>query len=272
MADRGLASFRMPPLHEVALSVQFESLAGFTSAHAGLFWTRVQSRFPVIEEHPALTSPAIERSGARVDHPELVISQVAPRARVWLLDSDRRELVQIQHDRFIRNWRKTSGSDSYPRYEEHIRPRFEEDYREFCDFVSAERIGKVQPFQCEVAYFNQIRTVESVWHSFADMHKIFRTYSPSVTDRMPIRAEALHVRQSFAISHESQFRGRFYIEILPAEVDGEPVVRYHLTARGNPATRSVNDAMAFMDIGRELIVTYFEQSTSPEMHQIWEME
>lgn len=71
---------------------------------------------------------------------------------------------------------------------------------------------------------------------------------------------------------ESRFKGRFYIEIMPAEVDGEPVVRYHLTARGSPATGSVNDALAFMDLGRELIVTYFEQSTSTDMHKLWEKE
>ena len=59
---------------------------------------------------------------------------------------------------------------------------------------------------------------------------------------------------------------------MPAEVDGNPVVRYHLTARGSPVTKSVDDAMAFMDLGRELIVTYFEKSTSPDMHKIWEME
>ena len=207
-----------------------------------------------------------------MDNREMVITQDAPRARLWLMDSNKRELVQIQHDRFIRNWRKTSGNDPYPRYEEYIRPRFEQDYRQFCDFVSAERIGEVRSFQCEVAYFNQIRTANSVWRSFADMHNIFRTYSPAVTDQLPIHVEAMHVRQSFAILRDSEFRGRFYIEITPAEVDGEQVVRYHLTARGRPASNSVDDTMAFMDLGRELIVEYFEQSTSSDIHKVWEKE
>ena len=271
-ANHKLASFRKPPLHEVALSVQFESLTNFTSAHAGLFWHEMKRRFPVVEEHPALSSAAIERSGARVDNRELVISQVAPKARLWLMDSNRRELIQIQHDRFIRNWRKTDGSDPYPRYDEHVRPRFEKDFCEFCDFVRAEHIGEVRSFQCEVAYFNQICTEKSVWNSFSEMHKIFSAYSPVEIRQIPLEIEALHVRQSFAILLDSDFKGRFYVEIEPAEVDGEKVVRYHLTARGRTATNSLDDTMAFMDLGRELIVDYFEQSTSSDMHKVWEKE
>ena len=219
-----------------------------------------------------MSSPAIERDAARIDNQELVIGPVPPRARLWLLDSERRELIQIQHDRFIRNWRKTGGDDRNPRYDEHIRPRFESDYRAFCDFVRGEGFGDIQASQCEVSYFNRIPVAAPVWRSFADMHKVFCLYSPVDAGPLPITAEGLQWRQSFAISRGAEFTGRLYTEITPAVVNGEPVIRYDLTVRGHSESGSVTDTMAFLDLGRRLIVEYFARSTSSDMHQVWERE
>lgn len=271
-ADRKLPSFRKPPLHEVALSVQFESLAELTVAHVGQFWRDVRDRFPLVEEQPALPPLAIERGGARATNQELFITSEAPRPRLWLLDSKKRELVQIQHDRFIRNWRKSGLDERYPRYEEHIRPRFKSDYQAFRDFVSEERLGEVKALQCEVAYFNQIRISDRVWVSFKDMHNVFRFFPHAELEAMPLSGEGLQLRQSFAIEQQEEFRGRIYTEILPTEVDGEPAIRYQLTARGHTGSGSVEDTLAFLDLGRELIVEFFTKSTSAAMHEVWERE
>lgn len=270
--DRKLPSFRNPPLHEVALSVQFESVAELTTAHVGKFWRDLRDRFPVVQEQPALSAPAIERDATRIDNQELVIGPVPPRARLWLLDAERRELVQVQHDRFIRNWRKTGGDDRYPRYDEHIRPRFEADYQAFCDFVRSEGFGEIQSSQCEVSYFNRIPVAAPVWRSFGDMHKVFCLHSPIDVGPLPITGESVQWRQTFAISQESEFKGRLYTEVTPAVVNGEHVIRYDLTARGHPRSGSIADTMAFLDLGRQLIVEYFARSTSSDMHEVWERE
>ena len=215
---------------------------------------------------------AIERGGARTANQELVISAEAPRPRLWLLDAERRELIQIQHDRFIRNWRKSGVEDRYPRYEDHIRPHFDSDYRAFRDFVEEERVGGVTPVQCEVAYFNQIGQADGIWDSVADMYKVFRLHTPIAPKAMPLSSEGFQLRQSFAISQLADFKGRLYADIVPAEADGKPTIQYHLTARGHPGSDSVEDTLAFLDLGRELIVEYFARSTSAAMHEVWEKE
>ena len=213
----------------------------------------------------------IERDGVHVGQ-ELVISTDPPRPRIWLLDSERRELIQIQHDRFTRNWRKSGTEDRYPRYEDHIRPNFEHDYQAFCDFVRDEGIGDVNVLQCEVSYFNQIRTVEGVWTRPDDMHHAFCLYDPVETGSTAVSLEGFQLRQSFRMTAENEFKGRLYAEIGPGQVGGESVIQYHLTARGHPGTNSAEDALAFLDLGRESIVRYFAASTSPAMRQEWEIE
>ena len=60
-----LASFRKPPLHEVALMVQFEAVTELTSAHIGSFWQEVRGRLPHIQEQPPLPGVPIERAGSQ---------------------------------------------------------------------------------------------------------------------------------------------------------------------------------------------------------------
>ncbi len=215
---------------------------------------------------------AIERAGARTTNQELVLTAAPPRPRLWLLDAEKRELIQIQHDRFIRNWRKSGVDDRYPRYEGHIRPHFHSDYRAFRSFVEEEGVGDVTPIQCEVAYFNQIGTADGVWDSMADMHKVFRLHTPVEPEAMPLSLEGLQLRQSFAITQLAEFKGRLYTDIVPTEADGKPMIQYHLTARGHPGSDSVEATLAFLDLGRELIVDYFTRSTSVAMHEVWEKE
>lgn len=251
--------------------VQFDALTELTSAHVGSFWADVRSRFPSIREQPPLPSVPIERAGSKQGTLQLEISH-GPRTRTWLIDDSERELVQIQHDRFIRNWRKTGERDVYPRYEDHIRPRFEEDFRRFVGFIDSLGLGDVKPLQCEVTYFNQICPAEAVWQRPCDMHKAVTTCRPPKIDDTCASYEQSQLQQTFTISEEGQFLGRLYTEMLPVEIDGEPIMRYNLTARGRPRSRSIEGALEFLDMGRRLIVECFERSTSVEMHKVWEKE
>ena len=251
--------------------VQFEALTQLTSAHIGSFWQEVRDRFPRIQEQPPLPSVPIERAGSRQGPLQLEIAQ-GQRTRTWLLDDAERELVQIQHDRFIRNWRKTGEQDVYPRYEEHIRPRFEEDLCKFQYFLSEFRLGEIKPLQCEVTYFNQIRPAVGIWGEACEMYKAVTTYKPPMLDDLPTSYEQSQLQQTFAISDDGGFIGRLYAELFPVEIDGEPILRYHLTARGRPTVPSVEGVMQFLDLGRRLIVECFERSTSTEMHKVWEKD
>jgi hypothetical protein len=45
--------------------------------------------------------------------------------------------------------------------------------------------------------------------------------------------------------------------------------RFTLTARGQPLGTGLAGVLEFLDLGREWIVTGFDELTTPEMHRLW---
>ena len=75
-------------------------------------------------------------------------------SRLWFLNDDQTELLQLQNDRFGRNWRKMPPVDKpYPRFETMI-AQFERELHMLSAFCVSNRIGKVVPTQCELSYVN----------------------------------------------------------------------------------------------------------------------
>jgi len=117
MTSRMLPDFENPPLVEVALSVQFEPIEQMRTPQIGFLWAEFRDRFPVTQEHPPV-DPVIERFGiARTGAPEVRLQMLEspPLPRVWFVNPTGTELIQVQNDRFIHNWRKVDDGDKYPR-------------------------------------------------------------------------------------------------------------------------------------------------------------
>ena len=53
-------TFDRPPLNEVVLSLQSESVKGFTTPYSGLFWGRIRDCYPETQTQPPL-DPVVER-------------------------------------------------------------------------------------------------------------------------------------------------------------------------------------------------------------------
>jgi uncharacterized protein (TIGR04255 family) len=121
-----MPEFSRPPVAEVALSIQFEPLTGFRVAHFGVFWAQIRDRFPKTQEQPPLP-PVVERFGVRVQVPQLQFGVGMVPPRCWFLDQDETELLQLQTDRVILNWRKLERESApYPHYRtlrDKLRPR-----------------------------------------------------------------------------------------------------------------------------------------------------
>ncbi len=263
-----LPEFDNPPVVETVLSVQFERLTALRTAHFGLYWNEIRKRFPRTEERGELQS-VIERQ------PELPISSVGIRfeasetpstPRFWFVNGDGTELIQLQRDRFIKNWRKVGEGDKYPRYER-VREGFEHDLGEFRDFVTRHNLGAIRINQCEVTYINHIVAGEG-WETHTDVSDIFTTWQqPTVP--FPGAAQDVTFRARFPIldSHGA-FVGRLHATMqsvfrLP---DNRPMFVLELTARGQ-----TGEGTEFFDLGREWIVRSFKELTTPKMHQIWKI-
>lgn len=271
MSRPRIADFERPPVVEVVLSVQFEELAGFGTPQVGLLWQRYREQFPVTEQHPPL-STTLEVFGVK-GVPEVALSvELVPTAppRCWFLNDTRTELIQVQANRFIHNWRKVGTEDQYPRFE-HVRACFQRELGEFQAFVQDEQLGHWTPNQCEVTYVNQIVAGEG-WTEHGEIGNVLTVFQAKYSDTFLGLPENAKLDLRFILKGEGgEPIGRLHISAVPGyrRSDSAPVIRLTLTARGRPSGDGVEGVLEFLNKGRETIVESFASITTPEMHRIW---
>lgn len=268
-----LPDYDAPPLNEVVLGIQFADLNSMSAIHAGLFWDRVRKGFDKHTEQPPL-SPVYEVFGgverAHRHQVMLELMPAAPMNRFWFINADDTELIQIQRDRFIHNWRKVSKANQYPHYE-YIRRSFCDSVRAFEEFLTEERLGRLITNQCELSYINHIyvRQDEPVRSA---LHRVFTEWLclPSFSEAAFEDLDFNLRFRLFSASDSSKPIGRLHISVQPAvQEQGTPMIVMTLTARGRPLTSGVDGCLAFMDLARIEIVERFTKLTSKTMHEAW---
>jgi uncharacterized protein (TIGR04255 family) len=271
MNNRTLPEYQKPPLQEVALSVQLEPLSGFDLTHYGKLHSVYSDGFPLIETHPSL-DPVIERFGTkkRPSPPTFQMMTGAEFPRIWFLNEQRTELVQIQRDRFTKNWRKVEGSESYPRYEDYIRPNFERDYKKFLRFTEDNALSDVKPIQCDVTYVNHILPNSKFSQNDDTLASVISFFGVSSADAFLNPLEGFSFSASQIIKTNDTPIARLVVNINTGLTnDGDSMLRLNLTVRGPVAGADLESVLNFMDMGRETIVNSFDRITSSEMHDHW---
>src|ERR1700691_3519943 len=137
-----LPNFANPPVVETVLSVQFESLRGISAAHLGLLWDEFSADFPRTEDQAALL-PFVEEfpeSPRAKLGLQLQAFEKPPVPRMWLINERGNQMIQVQADRFIRNWRKEGQGEEYPRYEQ-VKDSFQKDFDVFQRFLGDRNLG-----------------------------------------------------------------------------------------------------------------------------------
>lgn len=269
MAVPPLPEFERPPLQEVALGVQFEPLDKLKTAQLGLLWRKFREEFPHLEEQPPL-EPVIERFGEPPRPPRrfrIEVTEPILTPRVLMLSSDGTELVQVQQDRFVHNWRKIEETQVYPRYDRRLRDAFGSALRDFEAFLREEDLGGLDVNQCEVSYINLVPLSDAP--TLADAMVVlnydgYGNFPPSPEDaRLALR---------FVMADDSgNHLGRLHVSADPRIrlQDGALVHRIILTARGAPRGEGTEGIFQFLDLGREWIVRAFTALTTSRMHSKW---
>ena len=266
--DHDLADFDNPPVVETVLSAQFERLAAMRTVHFGLFWQRVRDEFPNTGEQPAL-APVLEQADEPV--PQAVqlsfeLQETLPLLRFLLLNDVGSEMMQVQNDRFIKNWRKAAPNAEYPHYTPVIKPAFERDFKRFQTFVADEKLGAIKVTQCEVTYVSHIVAGEG-WSNRNEIEKIFTFWKQPPAHPYPGRADDFSCHVRFPIlAPDGAWIGRLHVNVQAGVSisDNKPMYAMNLTARGMYGT-----GVEFFDIGRQCIVKSFEHLTTEHMHEIW---
>ena len=267
-----LPEFERPPVNEMYLSAQFEPLADFRAAHQGLFWERLRPEFPHIEEHPPL-GHELEVFGVRQSvgsNIRLELVQRPSMARYWYIKQDGRHLIQLQNDRFIHNWRKTTEEDSYPRYEIIIESFFRE-FERLEEFLKVEKLGEIVVDQCEVSYINHI-VAGAGWETHADAPAVFSFLrKPRSRDPLPEAENEQCILRFVLRSADGEPIGRLTATLTPAfrVTDERGLFVFQLTARGRALSEGKEGVRRFFDIGRAAIVNGFAALTTANMQKIW---
>jgi uncharacterized protein (TIGR04255 family) len=153
-----IAEFEKEPLTEVVFGVEFNALE-FSSVHFGLYWQTICHRYP---------SKPIDRPPIG----EIELFSILPKLRrIWFESEDRKQLIQVQPNRFHYNWRRQSHKEKYPHYAE-IYPKFIEEWNHFQAWWTATDELPLQPIRYELTYINKMDEYFG-WNSAKDYPKIF---------------------------------------------------------------------------------------------------
>ena len=243
--------FDRPPVVEVACGVRFDAGGRLKGAHLGAFWATIKGAYPVAEEAP----PIVRR-------PEIDPQAIAP--RTWLITTDGSELIQLQKDWFLLNWKKSTDGQSYPSYGT-VKNRFDEQFTRFQTFLSGEQI-QLSYKEFELTYVNHISKSNGlpelgeggllVDHAFAAKDR----FLPSPT--------AINWRTAYPLP---KGYGQLTVAAQTGSVKAtsEQVVRVDLQATGLPGESPEDNMNDWFDVAHEWITRGFVDATTPELHAIW---
>ena len=240
----------------------------------GVLWNRVRERFPKVQVHPS-RDQATEQFDPPNHRLELNVKFGFghPPPLVWFVHDDDSELIQVQQDRFVFNWRRREGE--YPRYE-HVRKGFVEYFEMVQRFLSEEGLtDQVSMNHWEVTYLNHIHP-GTHWREHRELGVVIPSWNHRLSDNFLPDPEDVAFRARYRIFGEQDNPlGRLHIVVEP-EFDTrshEPLINLRLTARGRLEDGTTTAGLhRSLDIGHEWIVCGFSSITSRTMHEDWERE
>lgn len=262
-----LPRYRKPPVIEVAMSVQFEELAAFQPVHFGLLWERWRERYPVAEHKEPLGS-VVELFGVRGTQSAFISSDF-PIGRYWYLSADAHQLIQVQRDKFVLNWRKLDEDTRYPSYDT-LRERFEQELDLFLEFLETENIGRLEPTQAELTYVNHIPAEKGL---DSDLERVLAPWSGSVSEPFLPSIEDAQLFWQYKFEENGKPIGRLHIQLQTAlSSANRRLLTIAMTGRGAPIGTGSAGALRLTDKAHEWIVRGFTSLTTDQMHNLWERE
>jgi len=197
-------------------------------------------------------------------------SMISPRC--WFLNGEKgTRMLQVQHDRFVLNWRKLDiDEEQYPHYDEALRPLFVKEYGRFERFLREEGLPTPVPDQADLTYLNHIPAGEpkAVRESAA---RFINLWNEPQGGLLPTEEDVSFACRFIMRDDAGAPMGRLYVN-LQAHYKlstGSPPYVLQLTARGAPQGEGFAGALAFLQRGHEWIVRAFTDITTPEMHRLW---
>jgi uncharacterized protein (TIGR04255 family) len=259
---RSLPEYENPPVVEVVCGVSFASIQQFTIPYLGLFWKELGDDFTSCQEVQPLTTVLEQSDGTtQVEISLGPLPTFVP--RVWFLHRAGDQIVQIQRDRFLCNWRKTDQKHAYPRYGWVI-GQFNDRLALFERFLRQHWRVQVPHRQYELSYINHI-PAHAAWQTLADLGSVLPDLAWRVAEaRFLPNPEVVDVQLSFRLPSGG---GRLHVRAHSGArlEDKIPVLVLELTARGFGVDRP-----RWFDLAHEWIVRGFADLTGESVQRnVW---
>lgn len=264
--QKSLPNFANPPLDEVVLGVQFSPISNYSSVHSQGVWELFRRKFPKVQEHQRI-NPQFETFGGANHAPNFQFHVGGPPQvgnRIWFMSKDESHLIQFQQDRFLTNWRRRPTLIPYPRFES-IADSFEHNLQVLISHCASEFLYTPEINQAEITYINIIPV-----NDFSDADSWFGSLNCGT-----LNFETLNINFSEVIKNCD---GNPYARLLCViqsvfTGDGKhKAFSLSLTFKGKPSGNNIESAMAFIQTGRQHIVTKFAEITASKAHKIWGKE
>jgi len=271
-------TYNVPPLVEVAISIQFDPPKGLNQGHLGAFWVTQRDSLPHVRAvQPISTTNEVFGNQGQWLPPSLQLALTnEPDCRLQMTSSDDQWMCQVQRNRLVINWRKRS--EVYPRFSA-TWDRFRVAWHAWQAFIGDLAMAPLKPQLWELTYVNRIPK-ENLWDTPGDWPKVFPGLwggDFAVVDGAELRG--LHGQW---VWESSDPPARVYVEPKPGRSTDQPpqdVLLLSLTARGivGPlsADAQANESSEIDQIesgigfGHAFIVTTFDRIASNKAKNAW---
>lgn len=244
--------FKNPPIDEVVCDILFDSIKGLRTGHFGILWEKFRPDFPKIEDH-ILLAPAPE---------DLETPNKPPLPRVWFVHKSNNEVVQVQRNRFIHNWRKRQPNDEYPGYEKVIE-NFERYLSRFQQLLAEENLGNLVAKKYELTYTNFIPKGQG-WEDLNDLEKVFPNLL-SLTKQNILSTGVRGINwQTFLDLPNNSGQLRMLIRNAWQVSDNHPVLYIEFKAFSNQPYKPMRE---WFDTAHDAIIILFSNLVSNEIQK-----
>ncbi|MCO5315795.1 MAG: TIGR04255 family protein [Solirubrobacterales bacterium] len=260
--------FQKPPVTEVIVGAQFTDEIVDLDVLA-TFSVSVRDTHRQRQQHPPLPRQALAPSG-----PQPPISfefePQFPFPRTWFLNDDGSELIQVQGDRLVLNWRRLNvESAPYPSFEV-ISKRFTEHFSVLS--AAANEAGRGTPVVdfCEVTYVNQI---PSDFESLRLGNVLETVLEPDFEFLPQGRDSQFSTRFQIDPNENGGVIGSLTCSCAPGIVpDGSSAFLLTMSGQVQPASTDDAGMWKAFEVGHHWVVNGFRDITTSEMHEVWQYE
>jgi uncharacterized protein (TIGR04255 family) len=249
--------YARPPVAETVLGLEFSMeppLRTHEIVESRSLWI---DEFPELVEQPELPPTRPISQAGQLD---FQLTMGHPALRIWMLAPDQHQLLQLQKDRLVLNWRKLDGDAAYPKFD----ALFEAYEIYLGRFTERFADRTIAPLVSEWTYLNSIPE--------ADLQgaRLFETWNDPELQGIggsPVSSKFQHVRD---IATEDGVRGQVEISAERTSIDGKFGVGLRISAKYfGPHGDSIDNALARCRAAHDVARAAIEATTTPEAQQKW---